>query len=556
MTSESHEPATQPSSPGRSDAVQQDPEITVTPTHLAHEHLCVGPSIRPNDYEIIARAARGGEGFVWHARYRGTLPRSVDFAIKQFVAPIGSPPSEWPSPELIDRWHEQLKLLYLVHHDHLVGYKELFSGWPPHPAQSADGSLAGAPPSPLVTWYLVMEWIEGPTLHELVAGERLSLTERVEVIAQTAEAVDQLHAGSSTHGMALLHRDIKPGNIIVHPDRGAVLVDLGMLRVEEPAMTEVPMWTGPYLAPEVHANKTRCSRASDSWSLAATAFFALTGEHPSPMDCNLMREQLHQRLRRRVDDPARAIDVIMGVLERPPELRPPTTVAWASQLRDALATAPTGSHAAPHPDPNDATPSDAGLEPPNENAVRHRHRATVGILITTGLAVAAIVIVAVMLLNSGSGSTSTHQHRSATPSNGRTVALQVSGTGTQEGVNFHGTQTGPPLGTAQFSGTYGLAQQPPPCSTGPGTPFTFSSQVIASNGDVLRLTTSATSCVTGINALGYNSFVSTGVWTITGGTGKFRNATGTGSIRAQSDFQSDTVASLTFTDTGTLHYSK
>ena len=61
-------------------------------------------------------------------------------------------------------------------------------------------------------------------------------------------------------------------------------------------LTEIPAWTGPYLAPEVHMDKTRTSRASDMWALAGTAFFALTGEHPSPGEPDRMRGQLLEHL--------------------------------------------------------------------------------------------------------------------------------------------------------------------------------------------------------------------------------------------------------------------
>ena len=258
--------------------------------------LFVGPVGRPDEYQLVGRGARGGEGIVWRAWYRNTLPLPIDVAVKQLLAPGDRQPAEWPSASLIDSWYEQLRLLQAVHLDHVAAYRELFAGWPPH--QSADAH--DEPPSCARSWYLVMEWIDGPTLDAIVASRQVSLPERLRLVVDIAKAVDDLHSGEKTYGMPVLHRDIKPANIVVHPSRGAVLVDLGLLRVEQAAMTEMPRWTSPYLAPELHANKSSSSRSSDVWSLAATAFFALTGQHPSPMNPDHMRSQLRHAGARRL----------------------------------------------------------------------------------------------------------------------------------------------------------------------------------------------------------------------------------------------------------------
>ena len=294
----------------------------------------VGPVERPDEYELVGVGRRGGEGIVFHARYHGSLPHSVAFALKQLLPPPGVNPSEWPDRKLADRWNEQLKLLHLVRHDHLAGYRELFWGWPPHPASTCTGQ----PPGELRTWYLVMEWVEGASLHDVVLKDLATVPERLRFVAEVAFAIDHLHSGADTAGMALLHRDIKPGNIIVHPTRGAVLVDYGLLRVEEPALTEIPAWTGPYLAPEVHADKTRTSKSSDLWAVAATAFFAATGRHPSPFDASRMRTQLEETLPGVVSDPAAVTDALMSVLDRQPGERPSSPSAWGRRLLAVLQT--------------------------------------------------------------------------------------------------------------------------------------------------------------------------------------------------------------------------
>jgi serine/threonine protein kinase len=271
---------------------------------------------------------------VWRAAFQ-ELPRPVDFAVKQMQLPSGVDPAEWPSPEQIRRWHEQLKLLQAVRHPHIVSYKELFVGWPPH----GIGEAVGEPPQERRTWYVVMDYVSGPDLHELVMAGELDLEAKLDLISQLAEAVDHLHSGCDTNGMTLLHRDIKPANVVVAPDRGAVLVDCGLLRVAEPVLTELPAWTGPYLAPEVHADKTRASVASDVWAVAATAFFALVGEHPSPFEPDLMAQQLDSALAGQLSHPELVVEIFMEVLGQPPDHRPVSATIWAGRLRAATGRA-------------------------------------------------------------------------------------------------------------------------------------------------------------------------------------------------------------------------
>jgi len=269
---------------------------------------------------------------VFRARYQGDLPRPIEFAVKQLLPPLGKSSPEWPGEALVERWNGQVKLLHLIHHDHLVGYQELFYGWPPHPG----GSCSGEPPPELGTWYLTMLWVDGPNLHDVTRAGTALLEERIGYVTDLASAVAHLHSGSQTAGMTVLHRDIKPGNVIVNPERGAVLVDCGLLRVEEPELTEVPAWTGPYLAPEAHIDKTRTSKASDLWAVAATGFFAITGEHPSPFEPDRMRDQLMARLAGAVAQPGEVTDAFMAALDMAPERRTPSATAWAALLTAAL----------------------------------------------------------------------------------------------------------------------------------------------------------------------------------------------------------------------------
>jgi serine/threonine protein kinase len=366
---------------------QPDTESTESdaPSRAASE-LYVGSSARPDEYQLIEPLSRGGEGLVWRARYKAHLPRPVEFAVKQLVAPGGVDPATWPPAGLVDRWHEQLRLLHLVHHPHLAGYKELFSGLPPHTLASE--TPARGPES----WYVVMEFVQGTNLHELVANGSLSLTERADVITEIADALDHLHSGIETNGMVLLHRDVKPSNVVVGA-RGAVLVDFGLMRVDEPAATELPAWTGPYLAPEVHADKTKTSQASDMWGLAGTAFFAVVGEHPSPFQPDLMRRQLAAAIGAEAQDPEGAVRAIMQVLDAPADRRPVDASGWARQLRACLVGDAGEQHDIPTT-PRDGLatmPAGSGDVVPEPRRSRRRWLAALGAVVLLAAAGAAFI---------------------------------------------------------------------------------------------------------------------------------------------------------------------
>jgi serine/threonine protein kinase len=310
------------------------------PHTVPHDaQLYVGPVGRPDEYLLVGKSRRGGEGIVWKAHYQIGLPSPIQFAVKRLVPPAGFGATDWPSGWLSDRWNQQLKLLHVINHPHLAGYKELFCGWPPHPM----GTTTGEPPPELRAWYLVMSWEEGPNLSKVITSQEVPLAQRIEYVVQIAQALEYLHSGAATNGMGLLHRDVKPSNIIISDMRGAVLVDFGLLRVADSNMTEIHAATGNYLAPEVHADRTKTSRASDLWALAGVAYYVVTGEDPSPFDPpGLMSHRLLSVLESTVPDPNATSGIVMQVLSGLPQDRPKSTSEWALRLQRSVSAESTG----------------------------------------------------------------------------------------------------------------------------------------------------------------------------------------------------------------------
>ncbi|WP_328529636.1 serine/threonine protein kinase [Nocardioides sp. NBC_00368] len=124
--------------------------------------------------------------------------------------------------------------------------------------------------------WLVMEYVEGKTLAHMVRDDGpLTVEDAARLIGQIASALRAAHAAG------IVHRDVKPANIVVGRADRAKLTDFGIARGVDSQTTQTGQVTGSpaYLAPEI-ATGGRASPASDMWSLGATLFQALTGEPP------------------------------------------------------------------------------------------------------------------------------------------------------------------------------------------------------------------------------------------------------------------------------------
>jgi serine/threonine protein kinase len=134
------------------------------------------------------------------------------------------------------------------------------------------------------TAFIVMELIEGRTLSDVVRSEGPLLPGRVAEIG-----VCLLDALTAAHEAGIVHRDVKPGNVIVRPDGRVTLTDFGIASTAgDPSITSTGLVLGSpaYIAPE-RARGGTPEPASDLWSLGATLYTAVEGrppyDHPDPM---------------------------------------------------------------------------------------------------------------------------------------------------------------------------------------------------------------------------------------------------------------------------------
>ena len=275
--------------------------------------LRVGPVDAPDRYELLSERAGGTEGLLYQGRFQAPDAGTLVVAIKALRGTDDA--------RQLDRWLANRALLRTLHHPHVVRYLDHFVGAPPHRVGAGAG-VGAAAVDPPTTFYEVMEWVDGVTLEQLVREQRLDGPARWRLVEQLADAVDSLHGGTN----AVLHRDIKPANVVVHPTRGAVLVDFGLARAEQAHTTRQAAGTEGYRAPELVHEGRQPSRESDRWSFAATAHFALTGRPPS------------------VTTPALVGDAAAGAfvqaLDPDPDKRPTSMVAWSREVGAALMPAP------------------------------------------------------------------------------------------------------------------------------------------------------------------------------------------------------------------------
>lgn len=194
--------------------------------------------------------------------------------------------------------------------------------------------------------WLVMEYVEGSTLAQLVREHgAFTPEEAAPLIRQVADALVAAHAAG------IVHRDVKPSNILVDRRRQAKLTDFGIARVAaDPALTQTGFLTGSpaYLAPEV-ASGERGDEAVDVWSLGATLFHVLAGRPPYDIGDHVLGG-----LYKIVNDPpprlpeaGRLAPLLEGAMEKDPRRR------WSMvQVRDFLDGRPVAeAPVAPVPPP-------------------------------------------------------------------------------------------------------------------------------------------------------------------------------------------------------------
>jgi eukaryotic-like serine/threonine-protein kinase len=176
--------------------------------------------------------------------------------------------------------------------------------------------------------YLVMEFVEGESLGRRIArAGRLPEAEAIHLIGEVASALDRAHS------QGLVHRNVKPGKILITADGKIKLADLSLVRQVETqqGLTRAGtiLGTPNFMAPEQLCNASKATRHCDIYSLAATLYMAVTGEVPFG-ECNLA-EMWARKLRNDLPPPKKLVPALGDGIDR--------------AIRRAMSTEPEHRHA-------------------------------------------------------------------------------------------------------------------------------------------------------------------------------------------------------------------
>ena len=267
-----------------------------------------------NGYRVEDVRGRGGMGVVYRARQ--LRPNRV-VALKVIAPELAD------DPEFRRRFEAESEAAASIEHPNVIPIYEV----------NDDAGLL----------YVVMRYVDGFDLRELI---RLGVSplRAVEIASQVAGALD------AAHRRGLVHRDVKPGNVLVSEPDHAYLADFGLTkRVDSesgPTKTGGLLGTIDYVAPEQAAGKRIDGRA-DVYALGCVLFHALTGHVPYPRDTDLakiyahLNEGLPSVLEVNPDLPSALDAVLRRGMAKKPEDRYPSAGDLARAARAALTGEPT-----------------------------------------------------------------------------------------------------------------------------------------------------------------------------------------------------------------------
>ena len=301
-----------------------------------HAVADIEPGGRLGAYRLEERLGEGGMGVVFRAIRE---PEGDEVALKILRAELSS------DETFRQRFVHEARAAGEVHHKHLVPIIE---------AGEADGRP-----------YLAVAFVRGPTLEQRLAEGTMSIDEIVRLGAHVASGLDALHAAG------IVHRDVKPSNVILDGSGSANLTDFGLAKGRAYTVLTKPgmvMGTLDYLAPEM-LRGSDATPASDLYALGCLVYESTAGRTPFADKSMFELASAHLNVEppdpcaNRADAPEGLSWAIMQALAKEPEKRPPTATAYAhlvsfaagkgssSSPRSGAAPAGTDPRPTPLPEP-------------------------------------------------------------------------------------------------------------------------------------------------------------------------------------------------------------
>src|SRR6266516_6280868 len=280
-------------------------------------------SVLKHRYRLDCRIGVGGMGEVW---------RGTDLALRRVVAVKLLRPEYAQDEECLARFRAEGRHAALLSHPNIAQVYDYAERAPPVPD------------------FLVMELVDGQSLARLLAEGPIGPARTMGIVAQAARGLQAAHAAG------LVHRDIKPGNLLVRPDDQVKITDFGIAQAAGAARltrTGMLVGTAAYLAPERAAGGL-ATPASDLYSLGVVAYECLTGQAPfggEPLAVALAHmQQAIPPLPPPV--PAAVAALVADLTAKDPSARPPSAADAgdrAERLRSVPPHPPAAAPGSPRP---------------------------------------------------------------------------------------------------------------------------------------------------------------------------------------------------------------
>lgn len=293
-------------------------------------HTLTGEPVLEGKYHIDLRLGQGGMGVVYKARHA--------FLKTLHAIKIILPDLVGNDPQLVTRFRQEALAAAAVRHQNVVGVSDY-------------GVLNGNIP------FLVMEYVEGESLHDLLTREKSLDAER------SLELISAICAGvGAAHHQGIVHRDLKPLNIMICNDKPSIsqavkILDFGLAKIKSgellgsfiQAQTTGLMGSPYYMAPEQWADDDPDSR-SDIYSIGVMLFQMLSGDVP------FKGSSIPAIMKKHISDPPPSFAsvgmsvspeveaAVMHTLQKEPDKRTPTVEKLVEELKDAVYPPAIGIH--------------------------------------------------------------------------------------------------------------------------------------------------------------------------------------------------------------------
>ncbi len=207
-------------------------------------------TVRFGDYLLTGKIGQGGIAEIYKGRQE-SLDRDV--AIKILSTKLSN------DPDIVRRFERESLVIARLNHPNIVHVID-------------KGSTGGR-------CYFVMEYIDGPTLREVIDSDRIALKTKLEMIVQVCKALDYAHKNG------VIHRDIKPANILIDRQGNALVADFGIAQIVgtpdgETTASDVVMGTLSYMSPEQKVSSTNVDQTTDIYAMGIILYEILVQKKP------------------------------------------------------------------------------------------------------------------------------------------------------------------------------------------------------------------------------------------------------------------------------------